>query len=226
MVRKQGIDLVVQRVGGGEVHQTDRAPRDLVLISGANAAFGCADLGSGDVSGLAMRVELAMQRQNQRNVLCDLEVGRGHFDSLAAQRLDLLDEMIGIEDDAVADDRQFSRPNNAGRKKCKFVSLAVDHESMARVMAALEPHHDVGADRQPIDDLALSFVAPLGADNDNIGQRRLLFRLFKRAKPRRSGEKPSRGPYGPSPKRSASLSKGAVLAAPPEKRAAREKRAA
>ena len=73
-------------------------------------------------------------------------------------------------------------------KQRKFVSLAVDHERMAGVMAALEPHYDVGADRQPIDDLALSFVAPLGADNDNIGQRRLLFRLFKRAKPRRSGK--------------------------------------
>jgi hypothetical protein len=37
-------------------------------------------------------------------------------------------------------------------------------------MAALKAHDDVGPDRQPIDDLALSFVAPLGADNDNVGQ--------------------------------------------------------
>ena len=126
-----------------------------------------------------MGVEFAMQRQNQRDVLGDLEVGRRHFDPLAAQLLDFLDEMIGIEDDAIADDRQFPRPDDAGRKQRKFVSLAVDHERMAGVMAALKPHDDVGADRQPIDDLALSFVAPLGADNDNIGQRRLLFRLFK-----------------------------------------------
>ena len=143
-----------------------------------------------------MRVEFAMQRQNQRDVLGDLEVGRRHFDSLAAQLLDLLDEMIGIEDDAIADDRQFPRPNNAGRKQRKFVSLAVDHERMAGVMAALETHHDVGADRQPIDDLALSFVAPLGADNDNIGQRRLLFRLFKTCEAPAQRQKPSRGPWG------------------------------
>src|SRR3984885_3854831 len=179
MVRKQASDLVIQRVGIGEVHQADRAPRDLVLISGADAAFGGADLGSGDASRLAMRVEFAMQRQNQREVLGYFEVGRGHFDSLATQLLDLLDEMIGIEHDAVADDRQFARPNNPGRKQRKFVNLAVDHERMARVMAALEAHHDIGADRQPIDDLALSFVTPLGADNDNIGQSRLLFRLLK-----------------------------------------------
>jgi hypothetical protein len=60
---------------------------------------------------------------------------------------------------------------------------SIDDKRMASVMAALEPHHDVGADRQPIDDLALSFVAPLGADNDNIGQRRLLFRWLDERSP-------------------------------------------
>ena len=179
MVGEQAIDRVVQRVGIGEVHQADRAPGDLVLVSRADAALGGADLGSGDASRLAMRVELAMQRQNQRDVLGDLEVGRRHFDALGPQLLDLLDEMIGIEDDAIADDRQLPGPNNAGRKQREFVDLAVDHERMAGVMAALEPHHNVGAHRQPIDDLALSFVAPLGADNDNIGHRRLLFRIVK-----------------------------------------------
>src|ERR1700722_19774919 len=130
MVRKQASDFVVQRVGIGEIHQTDRASRDFVLISGANAALGGADLGSGDASGLAMRVEFAMQRQNQRNVLGDLEVGWRHFDALTAQLLDLVNEMIGIEDDSIANDRQFPGPNNAGRKQRKFVSLAVDHERM------------------------------------------------------------------------------------------------
>ena len=36
-------------------------------------------------------------------------------------------------------------------------------------MAALEAHHDIGALGQPIDDLALAFVAPLGADDHDIG---------------------------------------------------------
>src|ERR1700691_5364760 len=35
-------------------------------------------------------------------------------------------------------------------------------------MAALEAHHDVGLFGQPIDDLALAFIPPLGADHDNI----------------------------------------------------------
>jgi hypothetical protein len=35
---------------------------------------------------------------------------------------------------------------------------------------ALEAHDDVGAARQPVDDLALALIAPLGADHGNVGQ--------------------------------------------------------
>src|SRR5436190_19029721 len=40
---------------------------------------------------------------------------------------------------------------------------------MAGIMAALEAHDDIRLLRQPVDDLALPLVAPLGADDDNIG---------------------------------------------------------
>src|ERR1700720_1084463 len=40
---------------------------------------------------------------------------------------------------------------------------------MAGIVAALEAHDDVSLLRQPVDDLALPFVAPLGADDDDIG---------------------------------------------------------
>jgi hypothetical protein len=39
---------------------------------------------------------------------------------------------------------------------------------MAGVMAALEPHDHIGAARQPIDDLSLAFVTPLGADDGDV----------------------------------------------------------
>src|ERR1700731_4635693 len=44
---------------------------------------------------------------------------------------------------------------------------------MAGIGAALEAHDDVGLFRQPVDDLALPFVAPLGADDDDIGHSRI-----------------------------------------------------
>jgi hypothetical protein len=39
---------------------------------------------------------------------------------------------------------------------------------MAGIMAALEADDDVGLLGEPIDNLALAFVTPLGADNDDI----------------------------------------------------------
>src|ERR1700722_5924619 len=39
---------------------------------------------------------------------------------------------------------------------------------MAGVVAALKTHDDIGLLRQPVDDLALSLITPLGADDDNI----------------------------------------------------------
>ena len=123
-------------------------------------------------AGFAMRVEFAMQREDQRDVLGDLEVLRRHLDALAADLLDLLDEMIGIDDDAVADHRELSGPHDARRQQRELEDLAVDDEGMAGVMAALKAHDDVGGDRQPIDDLAFALVAPLGADHHHVRHRR------------------------------------------------------
>jgi hypothetical protein len=53
-------------------------------------------------------------------------------------------------------------------KQAQLVGLAVDDERMAGIVAALEAHDDVGALRQPVDDLALALVAPLGADHGDV----------------------------------------------------------
>ena len=45
---------------------------------------------------------------------------------------------------------------------------AVDHQRVAGVVAALEAHHALWHLGQPVDQLALAFVAPLGADHDHI----------------------------------------------------------
>ena len=48
---------------------------------------------------------------------------------------------------------------------------------MARVVPALEARDDVGALREPIDDLALPLVAPLGAHDDDVGHDGTLLRI-------------------------------------------------
>ena len=166
---EQARDLAVERVGFGKVHQADRAAADLVLVGRADAALGGADLHPFAGRRFPVRVEFAMQREDQRDVFGDLEIVRRHLDALAAQLLDLLGEVIGVEHDAVADHRQFAGAHDARRQQRQLEDLAVDDQRMAGVVAALEAHDDVGGDRQPVDDLALSFVTPLGADHDDIG---------------------------------------------------------
>ena len=60
-----------------------RAPADLVLISGADAAAGGADLaGTGRI--LANDVELAMERQDESGIVGDPQIVAGDRDTLAA----------------------------------------------------------------------------------------------------------------------------------------------
>ena len=118
-------------------------------------------------------VEFLVQRQDQRRVLGDAQIVRRDLDALLLELGDLVDQRAGIEHHAVADDRQLAWPHDAGRQQRKLVGGAIDDQRMAGIMAALEANHDVGLLRQPVDNLALALVAPLGADHDNIGHEEL-----------------------------------------------------
>ena len=168
VVRQQPLDLVRQRIEIGEVHQPNRAAADLVLIGRADAAPRGPDRRDG-VGGLPERIEFAMQRQNQRDVFGNAQIVRADGDALPLKSCDFVEERLRIDHDAVADHRQLRGPQHARRQQCELVGFAVDHKGMAGIMTALEARNDVGLLRQPVDDLALSLVAPLGADDDNIG---------------------------------------------------------
>ena len=57
------------------------------------------------------------------------------------------------------------------RQQRQLEHLAVDHKRMARIVPALEAHDHVSALRQPVHNLALALVAPLGADDRYIRHR-------------------------------------------------------
>ena len=151
-----------------EIHHADGAPADLVLIGRADAALGGADLAVSRF-GLAQRVELAVERQDQRGILGDAQIVAADVDAELLDLGDLLGERPGIDHHAVADHRELALAHDAGGQQRQLVGGAVDHERVAGIVAALEAHHDIGALRQPIDDLALALVAPLGADDHDIG---------------------------------------------------------
>ena len=56
---------------------------------------------------------LAVQPKDQRHVFGDLQIFGGDLDALARELGDFIDEMMRIEDDAIADDREFSGPHYA-----------------------------------------------------------------------------------------------------------------
>ena len=83
---EDALDLGLQARQVLEVHHPDGAPADLVLIGRADAALGGADRPAG--RRLAQRVELAVQRQDERRVLGDAQIVAG---DAHAERLDLGD---------------------------------------------------------------------------------------------------------------------------------------
>ena len=154
----------------GQIHEADGAPADFVFVGRADAALGGADAGR-RILRLAHRFELAMQRQNQSCVFGDAQTVRRHRDALLLELGDFIDQRLRIDHHAIADDRQLAAAHHAGRQQRQLVGDAVDHQRVAGIVAALEPHDDVGLLGQPVDDLALAFVAPLGPDNHNIRHR-------------------------------------------------------
>ena len=170
VVRQQPVDLDRQGFQACQIHHPDRPPSDLVLVGRPDAAARRADLGAG-VGGcvFAEPVELAVQRQDERRVLGDLQAVGRDVDALRLELGDLGNEGMRIEHDAVADDRQLAFAHDARRQQRQLVDLAVDDQRVAGIVAALEADHHIRALRQPVDDLALALVAPLRADDHHIG---------------------------------------------------------
>src|SRR5262249_47320723 len=73
-----------------------------------------------------------------------------------------------VENHAVTDHRKLSRPDHTRWQQGQLIGLAVNHQRMAGIMAALKTDHDVGLLGEPIDDLAFALVAPLRANHDDI----------------------------------------------------------
>ena len=56
----------------------------------------------------------------------------------------------------------------AGGQQAQLVGLVADHERVPGIVAALEPHDDIGAAGQPVHHLAFALIAPLRANNRHI----------------------------------------------------------
>ena len=168
VVGAKPVELRSQFAEISKVADPDRAAADLVLISGADAAPGGADLAL-TAGVLAQRVEIAVDGKDQRAGVGDHQVFRSHRHALAAQRPNLRLQRPGIEHHAVADHRQRAAHDPRGQQR-ELVDVLAHDQRMTGIMAALEADDEIGAAGQPVDDLALALVAPLAADHGDVRQ--------------------------------------------------------
>ena len=170
---QQPVDLHADRREVMQVVDPDRPAPDLVFIGRPDTAAGRADLASPG-GRLAHLVQFAVHRKNQGGISGDPQVLPADRHALLGQLVDLSGKGPGIDDHAVADDRELAGAHDAGGQQRQLVGDTVDHQRVAGIVPALETHHHIGTLRQPVHQLALAFVAPLGADHSNIRHFRFL----------------------------------------------------
>jgi hypothetical protein len=122
---------------------------------------------------LRQKVEAALDVRNQ--VLAKVYNRRAiEVDAAFDQRVELAEEGLGGDDDAVGDDRGRARGEDAGGQQVGGELLAVHHDRVAGVVTAARAHHvvDRAAGGEQVGRLALALVAPLGSENDDRGHGR------------------------------------------------------
>src|SRR6266566_5823757 len=82
-------------------------------------------------------------------------------DSQFAQTIDLRDERDRINDYAVADHANFPAPQDSRRNQVKNVFGTPMDNRVSGIVAALAADDNVGLGGEHVDDLPLSFIAPL-----------------------------------------------------------------
>ena len=108
-------------------------------------------------AGFAEDVELAVVRQDEVRLLAD-EQPVADLDAERRQRVDLGEQRLRIDDDAVADDAEHAVVEDARRDQVQDELPAVDVDGVPGVVAALIARDDAEMGRQQIDDLALAFI--------------------------------------------------------------------
>ena len=108
-----------------------------------------------------------MVRQDQVGAIAD-EQPPLDIDAEALQLVHFGEERRRVDDDAVADQAGDAGMQDARGNQVEHELLAADVDGVAGVVAALVAADDREVRGQQIDDLALAFVAPLGAQHGDV----------------------------------------------------------
>ena len=166
-MRADPVELRAEIIKVCQIANPDRAAADFVFVSRPDPAPGRADFAR--ATGIfAQSIEIAVERQDQRGIFGDLQVLRIDLDALPLELGHFIAEVPGIEHHAVADQAERSGDDAAGQQG-ELVDVFANHQRVPGVVSALKTDHGIGAAGQPVDNLALAFIAPLGADHGNVG---------------------------------------------------------
>src|SRR5690606_10719136 len=155
-----------QHVGGvarAQIRHADAPACDLVLVRGADALPGGSDP-RGAAALLADEVQALVVLEEQVRASADADAAPG-VDAARVQRVQLLEELLHVEHDAVAEQAALPRMQDAGWDLVQDELVAAHVHGVAGVRAALVPCDDVHRWCEHVHDLALALVAPLGADD-------------------------------------------------------------
>ena len=158
------VDLLAQDVLVEEVLHADADAVDLVGVRRSDAATGRADLALAEEA-LGDLVERAVVLRDEVRVGAHPEP-RG-VDAAGVERLELGEEHLEVDHDAVADHGVDAGREDAGGKQVQRVLLVADDDGVPGVVAAVELHDPVGALTEEVGRLAFALVPPLHSDDDD-----------------------------------------------------------
>ena len=162
----RGDDLLLEDLLVQQVLHADAQAGGLVGVARADAAPRGADLQLAE-PGLARVVEVHVVRHDQVRVGTDPQPGEVH--ALGAQLVQLTRQHLRVDHDPVADRAQLAWIQDPGWDQVELPVHAFAHDGVAGVVAALEADHHIRLLGKEVDDLALAFVAPLGAHDHDAG---------------------------------------------------------
>ena len=154
-------DLLVEQV----LH-ADADAGELVLVAGADAATGGADLVLAQAL-FGSAVEVDVVGHDDVGVAGDDQTFAG--DALGFELGHFIDEHARVDHHAVADDGRDRVVHDARGDKVQGELLVAVNHRMAGVVAALVAYDVIEVLRNEVGDLALAFIAPLGADEHGTG---------------------------------------------------------
>ncbi len=110
-------------------------------------------------------VEGQVPRHHELRAIGHDEVVPAHIVTARSEVIDLGEEHLGIDDDAVGDDADLAGPEDPRRHQVQAVRLAAEHHRVPGIAPALIAHDQVGLVGEEIDDARLALVTSLSADH-------------------------------------------------------------